>query len=488
MKLTFAVLVTTSISITTIAAPLRADLASDVNAVLADKLLAKATVGVEIVALGDTPETSKVLLRRGSDKPLIPASNLKVITTAAALDKLGSSFRFETKLVRKGDDLAIIGDGDPTLGDSDLLRKVGWSSTTLFEAWAASLVKSGVTSVRDLYVDDSVFDEHFVHDNWPADQRHLRYVAGVGGLNFNVNCLDFYFTASGGNLSYRSDPSTTFATVQNFAKPGESALHLDMTNTEPDGRLVRMRGTFPGGSAAVSVTVDDPSMYAGTVLADTLKAHGVQVTGTVQRNRSIRATLTDTPTANAWQVIDRTTTPIAIAIGRANKDSNNLYAESLCKRLGFEVSNGEPGSWENGTAAIESYLGSLKIPADQYSLDDGCGLSRMNTISAGAISAVLQHMYFGPNRQVYVDSMAVAGIDGTLDGRFRGTDLQGRVFAKSGFINNVSSLSGYWRGQDGQWYAFSILMNGIPNKSNSSIKPLQERIVRAADELTSRKK
>lgn len=496
MKPTFAVLVTMALSalstLVVLPAPARADLASDVEAVLADKLLAKATVGVEIVALGDTPEQTKILLRRRSDKPLIPASNLKLITTAAALDRLGSNFRFETRLVRLGEDLALVGDGDPTLGDAELLKKVGWSTTTLYEAWATSLVKAGVTTVRDVLVDDGVFDEHFVHDNWPADQRNLRYVAGVGGLNFNANCLDFYFapTATGSTISYVMDPPTKYAAVQNNVRTGENALNMEFVPTDPDGRLVRLKGTFPGGPAPKSVTVDDPALLAGTVLADVLATHGVSVTGTTRRDRTVRAALdgtSPTTTAPGAQVVDRTTTPIGVVIARANKDSMNLYAEALCKRLGYAVS-GEPGSWTNGPAAVEAFVSSLDVPADQISLDDGCGLSRQNTVSASAISKVLQHVYFSPNRQVYIDSLAVAGVDGTLDDRFKGTDLRGRLFGKSGFINNVSSLSGYWQGKDGRWYAFSILMNGIPNKSNSAIKPLQERIVRAADELTSRKK
>jgi D-alanyl-D-alanine carboxypeptidase/D-alanyl-D-alanine-endopeptidase (penicillin-binding protein 4) len=499
MNLTVAGVVATALSaLSTLfvaTAPARADLASDVKAVLADKLLKKATVGIEIVALGDTPGQTKVLLRHDADKALIPASNLKLVTTAAALDKLGSSFRFDTRLIRRGDDLVLIGDGDPTLGDAELLQKVGWSSTTLYKAWATSLLKAGVTSVRDVIVDDSVFDEQFVHDAWPADQRNLRYVAGVAGLNFNANCLDFYFTAtsSGSPISFVTDPPTRFTAVQNNVRTGENALHMEFVNTEPEGRLVKLRGIFPGGPAPKSVTIDDPALYAGTVLAEVLATHGVKVTGTTRRDRTVRVSIESTAGATAStvptpQVIDRTTTPIAVVLGRANKDSMNLYAESLCKRLGFAASAGQPGSWTNGPAAIESFLASLDVPADQFSLDDGCGLSRANTISATAISKVLQHMYFGPSRQVYIDSLAVAGVDGTLDDRFRGSDLRGRVFGKSGFINNVSSLSGYWRGQDGRWYAFSILMNGIPHKSNGAIKPLQERIVRAADELTSRMK
>jgi D-alanyl-D-alanine carboxypeptidase/D-alanyl-D-alanine-endopeptidase (penicillin-binding protein 4) len=182
-------------------------------------------------------------------------------------------------------------------------------------------------------------------------------------------------------------------------------------------------------------------------------------------------------------LLAQNTTSIATVIDRANKDSMNLYAESLCKRLGF-AKTGQPGSWQNGPAAVSAFLKSIGVAGDEFTLNDGCGLSKKNAISAHAISTVLQHMYFSKDHQIYIDSLSIAGVDGTLDDRFRGSSLRGRVFAKSGFVNGVSSLSGFFKGQDDNWYAFSILMNGIPPKSNSMIKPLQERIVKAADAET----
>jgi D-alanyl-D-alanine carboxypeptidase/D-alanyl-D-alanine-endopeptidase (penicillin-binding protein 4) len=469
-------------SLTICISVVRADLGSDVDAVLRDKLLSKATVGVEIVALGRDEASSRVLVRREHETPLIPASNLKLVTTAAALDKLGADFKFDTRLVRRGDDLVIVGDGDPTLGDVELVGKYGWKTTTVFDSWAAALnEKLNVTSVRDVIVDDSVFEENVVHANWPADQVNLRYVAGVSGLNFNANCIDFYLgaTARGSVVSYVLDPPTKYVTVNNTCVTSDdSAASMAF---EPGQQVVNLRGTSPGSSKPLSVTVDDPSMFAGTVFAEALARKGVTVTGTVKRDRSIRAAL-DRKDPDV-KVLAHHTTPISVALNRANKDSMNLYAESLGKKLGF-ATTGQPGSWENGPRAMGEFLESLGVSSDQYSFDDGCGLSKKNVVTAHAIVTVLKHMYYGKNRQTFFDSLAVAGVDGTLDDRFKGSDLRGRLFGKSGFVNGVSSLSGYFRARDNNWYAFSILMNGIPAKSNSGIKPLQEKIVKAADETT----
>jgi D-alanyl-D-alanine carboxypeptidase/D-alanyl-D-alanine-endopeptidase (penicillin-binding protein 4) len=182
----------------------------------------------------------------------------------------------------------------------------------------------------------------------------------------------------------------------------------------------------------------------------------------------------------SWTLLAVHETPLSSVIDRANKDSMNLYAECLCKRLGF-ARYGQ-GTWKTGTTAVADFLRLLKIPSSQYALDDGCGLSKSNAISAHLMVTVLMHDYFGPNSDVWIGSLAVAGQDGTLAERFHGSDLRGRVIAKTGFVNGVSCLSGYLRAKDDNWYCFSILFNGIPDGSNSGAKILQERIVRAIDQ------
>jgi D-alanyl-D-alanine carboxypeptidase/D-alanyl-D-alanine-endopeptidase (penicillin-binding protein 4) len=166
-------------------------------------------------------------------------------------------------------------------------------------------------------------------------------------------------------------------------------------------------------------------------------------------------------------------------MARANKDSINVYAEALCKRVGAAAS-GEPGSWKNGTTAIAEYLTRIGVPATEYKLDDGCGLSKENTVSANALCRILAHNWHNPaTKDAYFASMSIAGKDGTLEHRFAGTDLRGRVFGKSGFVNNVRTLSGYLQAKDGNWYVFSILINQLADTVTG--KNLQELIVKAVD-------
>jgi D-alanyl-D-alanine carboxypeptidase/D-alanyl-D-alanine-endopeptidase (penicillin-binding protein 4) len=223
------------------------------------------------------------------------------------------------------------------------------------------------------------------------------------------------------------------------------------------------------------------------VLAETLAAKGITVNGQVVRQRGDRAAYYASEEAEraAWTFVAAHETPLHTVLARTNKDSMNLYAESLIKRLGHAAS-GEPGSWANGAAVVADYLTSLGIPAEQFKLDDGSGLSKENRLSAAALVRILASNFHGRNREQWVSSLAIADVDGTFSNRFSGTDLRARVFGKSGYVSGVSTFSGYLRARDGQWYAFSILMNNIPAGSNSTMKELQERIVKAVDDNAAR--
>jgi len=462
----------------------RADLPGDIQAVLKDKTLHKAEVGVSIIRLGAAPADADVaIFKHNSDIPLIPASNLKLVTTSAALDALGAEFKFRTLLLKHNDELVLIGDGDPTLGDSELLRKSGWNSTTLFKNWAEQLQKNGISQFSKLVVDDSIFDEQFLHPHWPADQIQKRYVAEVAGLNLNANCIDFYIrqTSPGEIVKYIADPATAYAPVVNTCiSGGDNAIWLSRV---PNTNNLVLKGHTPYNTdVPVSVTIHDPAMYTATVLQETFAAGGIKFsTAKPVRNRSIRAALLKTPLDQdpSWQVLAIHETPLATVLARANKDSVNLYAESLCKRIGAAATN-EPGSWKNGIAVNAAFLTKIGIPSSEFKFDDGCGLSKENTISANALCQILAHNWHTREvKDAFFTSLSISGKDGTLETRFQGTDLRGRVFGKSGFVNSVRTLSGYLHAKDDQWYAFSILLNNLADTVTG--KNLQEQIVRAVD-------
>ncbi len=455
----------------------RAQLAGEVQAVLQNKLLQKAKVGIEIIRLGQTPADARVVFQHNANLLLLPASNMKVLTTSAALDHLGADFKFRTYLVRHGQDLILWGDGDPSLGDSEMLRKTGWAANTAFIQWAERLKKLNITTVHNVVVDDSIFDMEFLHPRWVAHQFTM-YGAEIGGVNLNLGCVEYIVRpGSSGHAVFATVPATHYLQVQNSCVSGKrNAMQLAR---RPGTNEIILSGEVSGTNAGL-VTIHDPPMFAATMLADTLAAQGVTVTGQTMRDRTNRQSFTVDPNRSKdWSTIGVLETPVSVALSRANKDSCNQYAESLCKRLGAAVS-GTSGSWANGTAAAGEFLKKAGVSSNEFKLDDGSGLSKSNGITPNAIARVLVYDHHSKNAQTFLNSLAVGGEDGTLRHRFAG-DLRGRVFAKTGFVEGVSALSGYLKGRDGSWYAFSILMNGIPHLSNSQIKPLQERIIHALD-------
>ena len=454
-------------------------LTAEIDSILTNKALSKNQFGVKIVRLGDSAANSQLVYEKNADTPRLPASNLKLTTTATALETLGPDFQFKTVLLGRDGDLALIGDGDPTFGDAELLKKSGWDVTTVFKNWADALKQRGITSVKDVYVDDSIFDQNFVPANWPENQRQKRYVAETAGFNLNANCLDFYLqtTGRGEVVNFKTDPPTDYGTIGNTCKTGTSnAVWL---SRKLEGNEIILKGeTNANNEEPISVTIHDPPMFAAETFKCVLKDDGIAVTGEAKRDRTIRASTTQPASGAAWTSLAVHSTPIAAVLDRANKDSMNLYAESLCKRIGA-ATTGESGSWENGTAAVGAFLVSCGIKPEEFNLDDGCGLSKKNDIAPDGLAKVLEHEYFSPNRTVFQDSLAVAGKDGTFEKRFRESGLVGRVFGKSGFVDGVSTLSGYLQAKDGHWYVFSIMMNGVSDIATA--KQLQEKIVGAVD-------
>lgn len=459
-----------------------ADLSGDIKRVLSDKLMARARVGIEIVKLSEQRDGSRIVYQQNAHTKLTPASNLKLVTTAAALHTLTPQFRFRTMLVKHGNDLVIWGDGDPTLGDAELMEEIKWTQTAVFDDWAQQLAKRGITSVGNVVVDDSIYDTEFLHPRW-AKHQFTSSGAEVGGLNFGANLLGFEVRERrGGPAAWSTRPATTYMNVLTNTCSSGKTNNVILARKEGTND-VQLRGTVDK-ACDVSITIHDPPMFAGTVFTDLLKARGIKVAGKTLRDRTTRQKYNaaePSDKAQQWQVLCIFETPLSTVVSRCNKDSQNMYAETLSKRLGATAGL---GTWQNGAAVTGSFLRQLGIPESEFRLDDGSGLSRENLITADAMVRVLMHSFYAPSRKTYVESLPIGGVDGTLRKRFTGS-LRGRVFAKTGFIANVSALSGYLQTKNDDWYAFSILFNDIPNLSNSSIKPLQEDIVEALDKAAS---
>ena len=451
--------------------------------------------------------------------PMIPASNMKLVTTAAALHTLGADFVFRTELrafpghalqadyhgaeearsnatkTPYGYVLVVHGDGDPGLADPKLLASRGDNIEKMLDRWIDAIKNAGIKRVTHLYVNDRVFDQQFVHPTWPRSQLHRWYCAQVAGVNFYTNCLDVYAqpTKPGQHPRVTIFPTTKLVKTQNLAVTGRIdtfgiSRHLGSNRLLFTGKVRHAR------NKPFNVTVHDPPMVFGHLLAEALRRAGVPVSR-VDRVEPDRA-------LPAGTLLHVEQTPLTSVITRCNKDSQNLFAEALIKRMGHKFT-GAPGSWANGAAAVRQFLvDTLGSHTAVVSIADGSGLSRDNLITAHVLVELLAAMHRDESlSDVYRQSLSIAHVDGTLaKSKPRMSQrLVGRVFAKTGYINRVSALSGYLVTNDVEEdgggvssdeqrvVAFSLLFKGFrPPVYVPQVKLVQDNIIELIDKHLSR--
>jgi len=385
--------------------------------------------------------SGRVLYDRHGQRPMIPASNMKLVVMAAAIQQLGRDFKFQTVLTVRDLDLVVIGGGDPTIGDERLAAARGRPITALFHQWAQALKTAGVRQIPgNVLIDDSIFDRHFTHPQWPADQYQSWYEAPIGGLNFDANCIQAVVAPTQPKRPAKVwlVPGNTFLKIKNNTVTGKKQTVVVARPRHSD-QLV-LTGTVARKAPLQPVTVRDPGLYFGSVLKTVLATDGIAVGGKVLRQK---VRFNDGRIPADCHIVAVHRTPLADPLARCGKDSLGMMAEGLFKTLGAQRSG--QGTWESGRSAIHAFLRTAGIPANQVTIADGSGLSRYGRLSAAAATQVLAHVFRAPPEdfQLFRNSLATAGTDGTLKKRLRGRDTVGRIFGKTGTINGVRTLAGY---------------------------------------------
>jgi PBP4 family serine-type D-alanyl-D-alanine carboxypeptidase len=412
------------------------------------RLIAKYGIARDNVGLVILDADGDVITSINGDKAFLPASNQKVLTAFAALERLGPDFQYETVLSSDllptngvlESDLVVSGNGDPNISG----RFANGNPTEIFREWAAALRKAGLLHVRgDLLVDDFRFDHEFYNPAWNTDHQYQYwYSAQVGALNLNDNCLDLRFLPGtiGKRARMRVAPDTSYVNMRNktttdrHVKPVRVDLRraLGTNDFEIRGKISKRLKDW---SYASHVTIHDPGLFFGTVLKEILISEGIAIDGNVMRDRD------RLPTAPGRTVFHRHLSPLKRDLPVILTRSQNLHAEVLLKAVGASL--GTMGSVESGARVVEAVLDQHSIPRAGLRIADGSGYSRENRLSPKTLAFLLQRAsqaeYFGLFRQ----SLAVAATSGTLKRRFRSTDLKGKLFAKTGYIKGVSTLSGY---------------------------------------------
>jgi D-alanyl-D-alanine carboxypeptidase/D-alanyl-D-alanine-endopeptidase (penicillin-binding protein 4) len=443
--------------------PVRADLRGQIDAIISSEKNVEFSIHVIKAQTGQT------LYSHRADQAVIPASNMKIITTAAALQTLGPEFAYVTKVGLAGRTLVIIGCGDPLLGDRQTEAGRSRPPEWIPQDIAACLRQAGISSIGDIVVDTSIFDDQRVHPSWPTDELNRWYACEVCGLNYNNNCIGMKVQNSRGRIAVELDPETRYVKIVDQVRP-VSGNKGDVGAYRQPGvpNTLLVKGTCSKEEGPFDVAVERPASFFGFLVAESLNKAGIEVGGQLIE-RALGPAETFVPLAEYR-------TPLRDCLLRANKDSLGMVAEALFKTMAASANGGKNGSWATGQQVVSGYLLSLGISGSQFVIDDGSGLSRRNKLSAACVTRVLQSVYQSPQWPAYRDSLAIGGVDGTIKRYFKEARYKGKILGKTGNISQVKSLSGVCQTSTGD-VLFSILTNEADGTTRETINKIAEAVV-----------
>ncbi len=454
-----------------------------------DKLVGNASLGNGKVAIHIIDlDSNRELGEYNSNELMIPASNMKILSSGAALMVLGDSFEFRTTIdifeQNNQRTLIIRGSGDPSLGDPGVFEDEQQILThdALFDAVAKAMKDREIDAVDEVVVDDRVFDRIWAHPDWPIDQLNRWYCAEVGGLNFQTNVINIYPIPGslGGTPIVEMQPDLPWIDIQVKAKTISKGRDSAWVARPTPANKFTLYGNVRG-KTEIPVSVHEPSLFAGGVFAMALSEREIKINTDRYIDDSVRLA----EGGEDWEStpVAVVTTPIADVLRRTNTDSYNLYAEALMKRIGHEIT-GDPGSWENGASVVRLLLSQhvSATAAQDTIIADGSGMSRANMVTPRTLTKWLGVLSKQEHWDAFADSLATPG-NGTLKRRFVETDLTSDLKAKSGYLNGVYALSGVLEHPSGRRIAFSVLLNDIkPGSGARAAKPLIEDVVVEIDE------
>jgi D-alanyl-D-alanine carboxypeptidase/D-alanyl-D-alanine-endopeptidase (penicillin-binding protein 4) len=412
-------------------------------------------------------ESGQTLYAKDADVLLNPASNVKLVTSAAALARLGPDFRFDTEVyvdaASAGSSavkaLHVKGKGDPSL----LTERI-W-------VLAGELAHLGLRRVGDLVVDESFFDGERFGPGFDQESGDKSYLAPTGAASLNWNTVAVH-VAPGERRGARprvelEPPSDLFEVdVRATTEPPSARRRLVVSSIAAGSRQrIVVDGRIPQGSRSQVVwrRIDEPGLYLGHTLRRLLDLRGVKVSGRVR--------IGEVPQGARLVHVSQSES-LGEIVRRLNKTSNNFVAEQLVKSLGAQVKGG-PGSWAKGIQAVEEFLAEIGVPRGAYVMKNGSGLNDTNRFSARQLATLLRAMWARfPVHAEYLASLPVAGRDGTIRWRMEGSEAEGRLRAKTGTLENVTSLSGYVETAGRRTLAFSILVNDFPGRPSAAIRSI----------------
>jgi D-alanyl-D-alanine carboxypeptidase/D-alanyl-D-alanine-endopeptidase (penicillin-binding protein 4) len=434
---------------------------------------ASAFWGIEVRSL----RTGKVLYGRNAGKSLRPASTMKLVTTAAALDALGPDERLRTtvetaaRLDGQGrvlGDVYLVGAGDPNLSG----RFHDGRITAPFEMLADQLRSAGVRRIEGRLVGhEGLFSGERKGDDWGWGDLVWWYGAEVAALSFNDNCADLTVTPGEQErdpVVVDRNPVSGFYRVVSLATTGPKGSASTFTvERELGSNVIRLSGTLPQAGApwTGSVALEDPARYAATVFKEVLEAKGVLVLGEVATSSA--------PLPGGRRVLaSRDSEPVREILKAINKPSQNLHAEMLLRLLGARRKGA--GTVESGHEAVVDFLRRVGVVTEAWGLRDGSGLSRSDLLTPHEMVSLLAAMDRHPHASAFRESLPIAGVDGTLRNRLKGPPTEGQVLAKTGTLRGVNALAGYLTTRSGDRLAFYAVVNNLTAPGSLGVAALDD--------------
>jgi D-alanyl-D-alanine carboxypeptidase/D-alanyl-D-alanine-endopeptidase (penicillin-binding protein 4) len=458
------------------------ELQTRISEILAKPELAPAMVGIKAVSL----DTGRVLFEENSAKLLRPASNMKLYTVAAALDRLSPDYRFVTSvhastrpdtagLVRGN--LTIYGRGDPSLAarfnNGDYFKAI--------DDLAARIVAAGVKRVEgDLVGDESYFIGPKYGAGWEWEDLTWYYGAEISALTINDNALDLFVkpgAAVGQPALITTGPPDPLLTINNKVITSAKGERRELSIHRGLGEnTITISGSIPLEDKGYTggIGISHPAMLFVYLLRTSLAQKGVVITGKSRTTgESQPALITGVPISGTNgslqnEIATLQSPPFSLIAAQTLKPSQNLYTELILRTLGkvapppATISALSQTSEELGIEAVKSFLKTAGIRPEALALDDGSGLSRNDMITAEASVQLLTFMSKHRYATIFRDALPIAGVDGTLRNRFRGTAAENNVRAKTGSLSSAASLGGYLTTAAGEKIAFSIMVNNYP--------------------------
>ncbi|MEX0843771.1 MAG: D-alanyl-D-alanine carboxypeptidase/D-alanyl-D-alanine-endopeptidase [Balneolaceae bacterium] len=426
-------------------------------------------------------EHGAILESLNPDKVIIPASNQKLLTTAAILDYFGAGFQYKTAIYGEGKlegntwigDLVIKGSGDPSIS-GDLYDDDRYF---VFRQFLKQLQEKGIQKIQgDLIADVSLFDAQYYPKGWDWYDFSFYYGVQISPLSFNNNAVDLEVFAEGEigdtpRISWFPDSTdyVEFVNQQVITHPG---IEYDEYYRRGlgDNQIV-LGSTLPQNYYEdESLSINDPPLFFLDSFKKYLIQQGVQVDGLFQITM-------ETKNVDSLEALAiHYSKPMAELIEWTNKESDNFYTEMMIKKLSAATGD-KPGSFEHGIEQVRSFFANMGIDTTYVQMNDGSGMAGGNFNKTKIISEVLQKMMNHRDYEAYFNSMSVAGIDGTLSHRMKGTPLYNNFNGKSGFVTGVRTLSGYFEAISGRKLIVSLAANNYISEKVRPIDAVHEEIV-----------